>query len=119
MTYLVRDNPGSAPRTGLIRVADQVFTVTQAGQSTAGCTYAINPQFATFNSPGGSSSIIVTAQAGCAWSAESNSSWITLTSPCCGTGNGQVNYTVASNSTGVGRNGVITIAGKKYNVKQR
>ncbi len=118
LTFLVRDNPGPSPRTGTITVANQSFTVTQQGQSAPGCTFTISPQSATFNSPGGPGSITVTTQAGCAWQAESNSSWITITS-CCGTGNGQVNYTVEANQTGSGRKGVITIAGKKLNVKQR
>ena len=119
VTYLVRDNPGPAPRTGTITIANKLFTITQEGQSSPACTFAISPQFAAFNLPGGPGSITVTTQAGCAWQAESNSSWITLTSPCCGAGNGQVSYIVAPNTTGSARNGVITIAGKKFNVKQK
>ena len=49
----------------------------------------------------------------------SNVSWITITSPCCGIGNGTVAYTVAPNSGTTGRGGTITIAGKTFTVKQK
>ena len=119
VTYLVRDNLGGAPRTGTISVANQTFTITQEGQSASGCTYAISPQFATFNSLGGTGSINVTTAAGCAWKAESNKSWLVVTSACCGIGNGSVFYSVEPNTTGSGRSGVITINGEKFNVKQK
>jgi hypothetical protein len=48
----------------------------------------------------------------------SGTSWITISSNCCGIGSGHVNYLVAPNTSGTGRNGTITIAGKVFNVKQ-
>jgi hypothetical protein len=119
LTYLVRDNFSAEPRTGTISVAGHTFTITQEGGSATGCTFAISPQFAAFNSTGGTGTINVTTQAGCAWKSESNKSWITITTPCCAVGNGSVGYTVAPNLTGSGRSGVITIAGQKFNVKQK
>jgi hypothetical protein len=119
VTYLVRDNPGPAPRTGTISVANQTFTVTQGGRSASVCTFGIEPLFASFESLGGFGTINVIAPAGCAWKSESNSSWITTSAQCCGIGNGSIAYTVAPNLTGSARSGVITIAGKKFSVKQR
>jgi len=46
-------------------------------------------------------------------------SWIVITSNCCGLGNGTITYAVEPNASGGGRNGVITVRGKKFNVKQR
>ena len=37
----------------------------------------------------------MTAGAGCAWTATSNASWITINSGSSGTGNGSVGYTVS------------------------
>ena len=60
---------------------------------------------------------MVTATAGCNWSAVSNDAWIHVTSGGTGTGNGTVNYTVDAN-TGAARNGTITIAGQTFTVNQ-
>ncbi|HJQ68390.1 MAG TPA: carboxypeptidase regulatory-like domain-containing protein [Blastocatellia bacterium] len=119
LSYLVRDNLGAAPRTGTITVAGRTFTVTQDGQSPAGCTFTISPLFASYGPTGGAGSISLTTAAGCAWKSESNRSWITITSACCGIGNGTVTYAVAPNMTGSGRSGVITIGGQKFNIKQK
>src|SRR5262249_32686092 len=51
------------------------------------------------------------------WSAISNNSWIMVTSGSSGTGNGTVNYTVASNSS-TARSGSITIVNLAFNVTQ-
>jgi hypothetical protein len=119
VTYLVRDNLSAAPRTGEISAANKTFTVTQEGRSAPDCTFEIDPQFDTFDSSGGFGTINVLAPVGCAWRAETNSSWITLSAMCCDIGFGSVAYTVAPNLTGSGRSAVIRIAGKKFNVKQK
>ena len=64
-------------------------------------------------------SVLVTAGTGCAWTATSNASWITITSGSSGSGNGTVNYSVAA-YTGKPkkRNGTITIAGQTFSVRQ-
>jgi hypothetical protein len=59
----------------------------------------------------------VTTTTGCAWTAGSNASWITVTSGSPGTGNGSVGYTVAAN-TGALRTGTVTIAGHPFTVTQ-
>jgi hypothetical protein len=55
----------------------------------------------------------------CAWQASSSDSWITITSGCCGIGNGTVTYTVAPNTTGGVRKGLITVGGRTFAVKQK
>ncbi|MBP6821374.1 MAG: BACON domain-containing protein, partial [Acidobacteria bacterium] len=51
------------------------------------------------------------------WTATSNAAWITITSGTSGTGNGTVNYSVATN-TGAIRSGTMTIAGQTFTVMQ-
>jgi hypothetical protein len=119
VNYLVRDNLGSTPRTGTISVANLTFTVTQEGPPALSCAYSISPQFATFNTSGGTGSVNLTTGAACAWKAESNKPWLVVTSPCCAIGSGSVSYRVDPNPTGIGRSGVITIGGQKFNVKQK
>jgi hypothetical protein len=61
----------------------------------------------------------LTAESRCAWQAVSSAGWITVTSASSGIGEATVNYTIASNPTGNGRRGTITIAGRVFSVKQK
>ena len=87
--------------------------------STVSCTYSVSPSSAAFQQAGGTASIVVTAGAGCTWTAVSNDSWITVTGGAPGSGNGTVTYSVAP-YTGRprNRNGTMTIAGETVSVKQ-
>ena len=71
-------------------------------------------------SAGGSASFnIQTAITGFNWKAVSDSSWLTITSPATGSGAGTIEYSVAANTSGSSRTGVITIAGETFVVKQQ
>jgi hypothetical protein len=59
----------------------------------------------------------VTTTAGCAWTATSNASWITITNGASGTGTGTVMFTVAVNLGG-SRTGTLTVAGQTATVQQ-
>jgi len=61
--------------------------------------------------------VSVTAPAGCAWTAGSNVSFVTITSGSSGNGNGSVGYSVAANS-GAARSGSMTIAGQVVTISQ-
>ncbi|HKZ17330.1 MAG TPA: C1 family peptidase [Geobacteraceae bacterium] len=77
---------------------------------TPSCTYSISPTSNSFSSSSGSGSFSVTAGSTCGWTAQSTASWITITSGVKGTGNGNVAYNVASNSSRwSSRTGSITI----------
>lgn len=119
ITYVVRDNFTFVPRQGTISVAGQTFTITQDSQTGPDCTFTLTPAFTAFSGSGGTGSISVSAEERCAWQSMSNVNWITVTSNCCGIGNGEVTYTVAPNPGSTGRAGVITVAGKSFNVKQK
>jgi hypothetical protein len=57
--------------------------------------------------------------AGCAWTSQSNASWIAIVGAGSGSGNGTVSYTVAA-YTGKPkkRSGTMTIAGQTVTVRQ-
>lgn len=112
VNYSVAANTGPA-RTGTISIAGQTFTVTQD----SGCTFTIVPTSKNFTASGGTGSVSVTTAAGCAWTATSNASFITITSGGSGSGNGTVGYSVAAN-TGAARTGTLTIAGQTFTVTQ-
>jgi hypothetical protein len=82
------------------------------------CNYSITPASQSFPSAGGTSSVAVTAPAGCSWSAASGASWVTVTSGASGAGNGTVTYSVAPNSGASPRSATITIAGQAFTVTE-
>ena len=82
------------------------------------CTYTIAPASQFFLSSGGTGSVNVTAEAGCAWTATSNAPWITITAGASGSGNGRVDYAVAADASGGARAGALTIAGQTFSVQQ-
>jgi hypothetical protein len=113
--YTVAANATTVSRTGTITAAGTTFTVTQDG--TVPCTYSIAPSSASYTSIGGSGSIAVTANAGCAWSVSSAAPWITFT-PASGIGNGTVTYTVAANGSSLTQTGTLTVAGQTFTVTE-
>ncbi len=108
-------NQTTSSRTGTLTVAGQTFTVTQEALA---CTFSIAPTSQNFAAAGGSDTVNVTAPAGCAWTAVSNASWLSITSGASGSGNGAVGYTAAANQTTSVRTGTLTIAGQTYTVTQ-
>jgi len=83
--------------------------------SDGGCAYSLGPTNQSFASAGGSGSFTVTTSSGCTWAAVSNASWITTSSS--GSGNGTVNYNVASNSGGA-RTGTISVGNQTFTITQ-
>ena len=81
------------------------------------CTYSISPTNASFSASGGTGSISVSTQAGCTWTTSSGATWMTITSGSSGTGNGTVNYSIASNTGGL-RTSSSTLAGRVFTVTQ-
>jgi hypothetical protein len=81
------------------------------------CGSFIDPINANVGSNAGSNSVTVISGASCAWTAASNSSWITITSGTSGNGRGVINFSVSAN-TGAIRTGTLTIAGQTFPVTQ-
>jgi trimeric autotransporter adhesin len=108
-------NTGAA-RSGTVAIAGRAFTVSQEAAAPA-CAYSIAP--VSFAAPAAASttSVDVTTQSGCAWTAVSQASWITVTAGGAGTGNGRVELAIAAN-TGAARSSTVTIAGRSYTVNQ-
>src|SRR5438045_1052398 len=65
---------------------------------------------------GGTGRIAITTARECAWTANSNVAWLTLSGPASGQGDGSVEYAVASNSDATIRRGVIELNDQKANV---
>jgi hypothetical protein len=116
--FTIAANTGAA-RTGTLTIAGQTFTVTQAAAPVV-CSYVVAPTTQSIGFLGGAgTAITVTAPAGCAWTAATTASWITIQSGSTGSGNGVVNIIVAPTLPLVPRTGTLTIAGQTVTVQQR
>lgn len=113
VAYSVQANTGGA-RSGTITIGGQSFIVYQAG-----CTYTFSYASNSFPAAASTGSVSVTASStNCGWAAYSNSDWITVTSGGSGTGNGTVNYSVATNPTSAVRTGSLIIGGYLFTITQ-
>src|SRR5262249_42902058 len=79
-------NAATIGRAATVTIGEQTVTITQAA---APCTYALAPTTTSVGAAGGTGPITVTAGTGCAWSATSDSGWLTV-SPTSGSANGSV-----------------------------
>jgi hypothetical protein len=60
----------------------------------------------------------MTATAQCDWTAESDASWVTITSGANGSGNGTIQYSVAENTSAAPRSAHITAGGQTHTINQ-
>jgi uncharacterized protein (TIGR03437 family) len=81
------------------------------------CNLTLTPSTQTVGGAGGVGSFSVTAAQGCAWTATSTASWITINSGSSGSGNGTVGFTAASNP-GAQRTGVINVGNAAFSLVQ-
>jgi hypothetical protein len=114
VNYSIAANTAPTPRSGTLTIGGQTFNISQA----AGCTFTISPTSLSVTSIARTGNVSVTAGTGCAWTAVSSASWITVTSGASGSGNGSVGYNIAANTTISPRTGVVTIAGMAFTVTQ-
>jgi len=113
VNYAVTANTG-VERFAAISVGGQQYDIDEAALT---CTYSIGPAVAAFAATGGTARVVVTAPAGCAWTAASNAGWMTVTSGASGTSNGAVVIQAAANAGGQ-RSGTLTIAGQTFSATQ-
>jgi uncharacterized delta-60 repeat protein len=93
------------------------FAAAAYSLGTTNCTYTLTPTSSDFPTAGGTGSFVVNTEAGCSFTAVSNSSFVTLTSGSTGNGSGTVNFSVAFNSS-VARTGTISIEGQTFTINQ-
>ena len=117
VNFTVATNTSGVARTGTLTVSGVTITVNQGG-TTAVCAYTLSPSSLALPAGGGSGAILTQTLGGCAWSATSNTTWITLTSGTSGTGVGATSYTVVPNTAAISRSGAISIGGQPFSVRQ-
>lgn len=110
ITLAVSKNEGWVPRTGTVTVGDATLTITQAQSPTF--NFGIDPVNATANPKGAYGKVNVIAPSDSPWVAESQASWITISSGDEGAGNGTIGYVASANPTTSERTGQIRITPK-------
>ncbi len=116
VTYALDANPSFSARTGIVTIADQVFTVIQAAFV---CTYKLSPTNRVHGYGANTALVSVATSSNCAWTAVTTNDWITLPDGREGTGDGSVTYTVASNPDLYARTGGVQVVDQFFTVRQR
>lgn len=116
-------NTSTSARTGALIVAGQTVTFRQEGAAPPPppptCEYTVTPLEATVGAGGGSDSIRVRSGKDCAWTATTETAWLTITAGAAGTGDGDVRWTAAANTTTAARTGTIVVAGQTVTITQQ
>ena len=115
IAYRVAANGGAA-RTGTLTVGGQTFTVRQAERA---CTYTVKPLALEVAAGAHTVKIEVDAQAGCAWTATSGASWLSIVSGAAGTAKGDVEVAIEENPMNGQRKGTVTVAGQTVTITQK
>jgi hypothetical protein len=108
VSFLVAENTGTSTRTGQIAVADKTFTVRQDVPVQPVCEYSVAPVDFDPCMPAGSVTAMVTAPAGCTWTAAPNASWLSVSSGSSGSGTSAITINFTDNYDAP-RNGIVMV----------
>ncbi|MGD0061479.1 MAG: leucine-rich repeat protein [Verrucomicrobiia bacterium] len=87
--------------------------------TSSSCTYTLSATNVTLAAKGGLKNVSVKVKGSkCSWTASTTNTWITITSGSDYTGNGEVDYTVPSNTNNTPLTGTMTIADQTVTVIQ-
>jgi hypothetical protein len=86
------------------------------GAPTDLCSYSLSSGGQAFTAAGGTGSIAITTSASCSWTVGPLPTWVTLTSPASGTGDGMVTFEVSPN-TGADLSNTFSIGGATFTVE--
>src|SRR5207253_1923328 len=121
---------GAIPVAGVIQSTVSNFYGTTAaggvnGQGTVfslvqPCTYSLSPTHVTFPAIDETGTFTITSSiTNCPWTAISSATWITITSTNSGFGDATISYSVAENTNGSARVGIISVEGKAFTINQQ
>ena len=114
MRLLVAPNVGAA-RTGTVTIAGTSVTVEQDG--VMACTYNLKPKRLEVKAGQDEAEIEVKTRDGCAWTASSPVSWVTVREGSRGSGDGKVRLRIDEN-TGPARSTTLDVAGEPFSLTQ-
>lgn len=82
------------------------------------CAFSLSCTSNNSSSSGGALTTTLTAGTGCAWSASSNASWLTITSALSGTGTTSISASAAANTSSSSRAATVTVGGQTWTITQ-
>ena len=115
ISYSIAANPTMQERIGAIFGQGSTCVITQRGVT---CSYSLSPSGRTHVSSATNVSFNVFASSICAWTVSNTNSWVTITSPTNGTGDGSVSYSITTNAGAVARSGNLLVADQLYALTQ-
>ena len=107
------DPTSGPPRSATIAIANLSVNVVQG----SGCAHTVNPTSVNAGPGASNGTIQVGAAVGCAWSATSAASWVTIAGGANGSGEGQVQFSIAAN-VGPARTTSLSVAGHTVTIAQ-
>ncbi|WP_027183630.1 M6 family metalloprotease domain-containing protein [Desulfovibrio inopinatus] len=113
--FYVDENTSTTPRSGTLTIADMTYTLTQQGVS---CEYTISPTASEISAEYRVQGLSLYTNDACSWTAQSNDSWMTITSATSGTGTSTILFHVDQNTSPDPRSGTLTIQGIQYTLTQ-
>ena len=116
VTYSISSNISVFARTGIVNIAGQNFTITQAAGLT--CTLALQSSNWVHRAIAEPGFIGVVGLPDCSWGVTNTNSWITITSGLTVNGGDHVRYWVATNQGSEPRSGVINIGDATFSLTQ-
>ncbi|MEQ1573721.1 MAG: BACON domain-containing carbohydrate-binding protein, partial [Vicinamibacterales bacterium] len=117
VTYVFDNNPSPQPRAGVIMVAGQAVTITQAAAASEPCVFALSDSSTSVAHVGGSGVVSLRTGSACRWEAVSRSSWIRITDVTSGSGPANIWFSVDA-SDGNARAGTVVVGGQIFTVSQ-
>ncbi len=115
VTWSVALNSGSTGRTGVVRIAEQNFTVRQAG---ALCNYKLSTTNRQHGYSPTTNSVQLTVLSICPWTIQNTNPWINILTATSGNGSSSNAYSVLQNTNASGRTGSVVIAGQVLVIRQ-
>ena len=106
---------GIVPGVYPFQAADASTTrVANLSISVSTCSYTGSASQQTYGASGGTGSVTVGGTTGCGWTAQSDSTWLKITSGGSGNGNGSTGYSLDPNLTTSPRTGTLTVASQNF-----
>ena len=108
-------NPLATVREGDIIVNENRLRVSQQA---AACRVELRSTSLTIDAAGGTREVAVSAPGGCSWTAATDASWISFTTPVTRSGDGSVGVSIAPNHGGERRVGTLVVGDQRFTVTQ-
>jgi hypothetical protein len=113
--FRVAPNPLPAVREGDILVNDNRLRVSQQA---AACRLELGSNSLALAAGGGTRDVAVSAPGGCTWTAATDASWISFTTPATGSGDGSIGVRIAPHDGTERRVGTILVGDQRVSVTQ-